>query len=156
MSKFIDDLKRACNGAPAPIGFLPRQTATAPCRMLLLAVVAPEDLDRVAEFIDGADAVLLPVASENPPKKRLTGFAGAAGKTPWGAWLKGKNAAIPELVKAGCDFVVFSGSTVLTAAVDEKTGKILEVEPSIADTMLRTTGSLPVDAVFINDDSVGD
>ncbi|MDO8579116.1 MAG: hypothetical protein Q7R50_08080, partial [Dehalococcoidales bacterium] len=74
----------------------------------------------------------------------------------WGAWLKGKNAAIPELVKAGCDFVVFSGSTVLTAAVDEKTGKILEVEPSIADTMLRTTGSLPVDAVFINDDSVGD
>lgn len=156
MSKFIDDLKRACDGAPAPIGFLPRQSTAAPPRMQLLAVVAPEDLDRVAEFLDGVDAVLLPVSSENPSKKRLTGFAGAAGKTPWGGWLKGKNAAIPELVKTGCDFVVFSGSTVLTAAADEKTGKILEVEPSITDTMLRAAGSLPVDAVFLNDEAIGE
>ena len=156
MSKFIDDLKRACDGAPAPIGFRPQKTTAEPCRMQVLAVVAPEDLDSVAEFIDGADAVLLPVASENPSKKRLTGFAGAAGKTPWGGWLKGKNADIPELVKAGCDFVFFSGSTVLTTAADEKTGKILEVEPSITDTMLRAAGSLPVDAVFLNDDSVGE
>jgi len=156
MSKFIDDLKRAGNGAPSPIGFMPRQPAAAPCRMQLLAVVAPEDLDRVAEFLDGADAVLLPVASENPSKKRLAGFAGGAGKTPWGGWLKSKTAAIPELVKAGCDFVVFSGATVLTAAAEEKTGKILEVGPSITDTLLRAAGNLPVDAVFINDDSVGE
>lgn len=156
MSKFIDDLKRACDGAPAPIGFRPQKTTTAPCRMQLLAVVAPEDLDRVAGFIDGADAVLLSVAGENPSKKRLTGFAGAAGNTPWGGWLKGNNVAIPELVKSGCDFVVFSGSTLLTAAAGEKTGKVLEVEPSITDTMLRSAGNLPVDAVFVNDDSVGE
>lgn len=156
MSKFIDDLKRAGDGAPSPIGFMPRQPVAAPCRMQLLAIVAPEDLDRVTEFLDGADTVLLPVASENPSKKRLTGFSGAAGRTPWGGWLKGKNAAIPELVKAGCDFIVFSGATVLTAAAEEKTGKILELAPSTTDTMLRSAGNLPIDAVFINDDSVGE
>ena len=64
MSKFIDDLKRACDGAPAPIGFMPRPSTAAPCRMQLLALVAPEDLDRVAEFMDGVDAVLLPVNTE--------------------------------------------------------------------------------------------
>ncbi len=156
MSKFVDNLKRACDAVPAPIGFLSRQPTPATCRMQLLATVAPEDLDRAAEFIKGADAVLLPVASENPPKKRLTGFANAAGDTPWGAWLKGKTADVPELAKSGCDFVVFSTSTTLTATADEKTGKIMEVEPSIADSLLRAVNNLPVDAVFVNDDSLSE
>ncbi len=154
MSKFIDNLKRACDNSPAPIGFLPRQSAPSPCRMQVLAVVAPEDLDRASEFINAADAVLLPVASENPPKKRLAAFANAAGETPWGGWLKGKAAGVPELVKAGGDFVVFSSSTELNLSAEEKTGKILEVEPDIADSLLRAVNNLPVDAVFVNDDSL--
>jgi hypothetical protein len=156
MSKFIDNLKRTCEGAPAPIGFLPRQAAVEPCRMQLLAIVAPENLDLAAEFFEGADAVLLPVGSENPTKKRLAAFAAATGKTPWGGWLKGKNAEIDEVVKAGCDFVILSGETSLATVTDEKTSKIIAVEPGIADTMLRAAGSLPVDAVLIDDESMAE
>ena len=154
MSKFVDNLKKVCDGAPAPIGFLPRQTESVPCRMQLVAVVAPENLDRSAEFMEGIDAILLPVASENPSKKRLSGFTAGAGKTPWGGWIEGKNAAVADLVKAGCDFIVLSGATLLSVSIEEKTGKILEVEPAISDTLLRAANGLALDAVFVNDESM--
>lgn len=153
MSKFIDNLKKACQAAPSPIGFLSRQSAPTECRMQVLAIVAPENLDKAVDFINGVDAVLLPVAGENPTKKRLAGFAGAAGNVPWGGWLKGKTAGSAELIKAGCDFVVFSGSNELDLGSDEKTGKIFEIDPSVTDTLLRAANNLPVDAVFINDES---
>lgn len=154
MSKFIDNLKKVCESGPPPIGFLSRKQSVRECRMQVLAMVAPENLDRASEFIKGADAVLLPIAGENPTKKRLTGFAGAAGGVPWGGWLKGKSTGVTDLVKAGCDFVVFSSRIELSMTVDDKMGKILEVEPSIPDALLRAANSLPVDAVLIDDDSL--
>jgi hypothetical protein len=76
----------------------------------------------------------------------------AVANIPWGGWLKTSGqAGISPLIKAGCDFVVFPASTPLTVFNKEevgKTGKILEVEASLSDGLLRTLNGLPIDAVF--------
>lgn len=61
------------------------------------------------------------------------------------------------MVKAGCDFIVFPASpTPLTITADSKAGKILEVEASLTEGMLRAVNDLPADAVFLTDDLAKD
>lgn len=157
MSKFIDTLQRLSQAAPAPMGFMPSRPAPSRLRIQLLAVVAPENLDRAAGFAAGADAVLLPVARQNPATKRLAQLADTLKGVPWGGWLKGGHAGVPELVKAGCDFIVFPASTTpLTVASDSGPGKILEVEASLNEGLLRAINNLPAEAVFVTGDLAGD
>ena len=157
MSKFIDRLKQHSQAAPAPIGFLPRKPSPSKSRIQLLAVVAPENLEKVADSIAGADAVLLPVARQNPSTKRLAELAESLADIPWGGWLKGGHAGVPELVKAGCDFIVFpAAQTPLNIAANIEPGKILEVEASLNEGLLRAINDLPADAVFITDDLTKD
>ena len=157
MSKFIDTVKRLSQPAPAPMGFMPSRPSPSRLRIQLLAVVAPENLDRAAEFAAGADAILLPVARQNPSTKRLAQLADALKGVPWGGWLKGGNAGVPELVKAGCDFIIFPAShTPLSVASGGEPGKILEVEASLGDGLLRAINNLPADAVFVTSDLTGD
>ena len=157
MSKFIDTLKRLSQAAPAPMGFMPSRPSPSRLRIQLLAVVAPENLDQAAEFAAGADAVLLPVARQNPSAKRLAQLAGTLKGIPWGGWLKGGHAGVPDLVKAGCDFIIFPASnTPLTIAAESGLGKILEVESSLNEGLLRAINNLPADAVFVTGDLTGD
>lgn len=157
MSKFIDKLKRLSKAAPEQIGFPTRQPSPSRPKIQLLAIVAPENLDHVADFVAGADAILLPVARQNPSTKRLAALVGTVADVPWGGWLKGGHAGVPELVKAGCDFIVFPAShTPLTIAADSGPGKILEVEASLNEGLLRAINDLPADAVFVTDDLTQD
>ncbi len=153
MSKFVDQLKRLSQVATEPIGFLPRLPSLPKPKIQLLAVVAPENLDGVADFTAGADAVLVPVARQSPSVKRLAALAESLPGIPWGGWLTGGHAGVSELVKAGCDFIVFpASSTPLNIVGESEPGKILEVEALLAEGLLRTVNDLPVDAVFITDD----
>ena len=81
-----------------------------------------------------------------------------AADIPWGGWLKeAGQEGIREIVKAGCDFVVFpAANTSLTIVEDDEVGKILQVEPSLGDGLLRTVNELPIDAVLVSREGEGD
>ena len=54
------------------------------------------------------------------------------------------------MVKAGCDFVVFpAANTPLAILQDDEVGKILQVEVSLSEGLLRAVDELPVDGVLI-------
>ena len=54
------------------------------------------------------------------------------------------------LAKAGCDFVVFpADSSVLVNTPDDEMSKILQVESSLSEGLLKAVNELPVDAVLI-------
>jgi hypothetical protein len=56
------------------------------------------------------------------------------------------------LIEAGCDFVVFSPTSLITdLPQDEKIGKVLQVESSMDDGLLRAINDLPADAVLVTD-----
>jgi len=141
MSKFIDRLKQVSQPTPAPMGFRRSTTESNRPRIQLVAHLENPPKSPGDRFA-AADAVIL-------------SSAGTAFDMAWGMWLrKGEAAEAKQAVEAGADFVVLpAGGPVLAA--DKETGRVLTVETSIADMMLRAVNDLPIDAVLLEDTSAG-
>lgn len=147
MSRFIDKLKVASGEETQPMGFgLGKSTREKP-RMQLVASPASLDLERLSALSD-ADAGIVQVSSSADVKilEKLC----QNGSIPWGRWLRKTGAeSNAKLTKAGCDFIVFSpADTPAMMPKEEKLGKILEVDPALSESLLRTIEDLPVDAVL--------
>jgi hypothetical protein len=155
MSKLIDKLQIAAKGTPPPIGFGMSRKAATKTRLLLIAGLDPAALERAA--VDGADAILVEPGKSHPTPKAIQKAMEAVSDVPWGAYLEENgDKKAGALVEAGCDFLVFpAGSRVADVPRDEKTGKILEVEPSMDDSLLRAINYLPVDAALLTDNIDG-
>ena len=152
MSKFIDRLNQISRVAPQPIGFRAGASVSAKPKMLLVASLAGADVDQLAERVAGADAGLIAIAKASLAAKTFTRVTQAAPKIIWGGWLK--DIAVKDvapMAKAGGDFVVFPAATTpISIAQNKELGKVLEVEASLGEGLLRAAGELPVDAVLIN------
>lgn len=148
MSKFIDKLKQVSTAAPQSMGFRTQQSAPSKRKMLLIAAVSQNDIE--ADYLAGADAGLLDF-SLCSRGNTLKNISRAIPDIPWGGRMRDMDKGeIKEITKSVCDFLVIpSASTPLTVIQDDETGKILEVEPTISDSLLRAANQLPVDAVLI-------
>jgi hypothetical protein len=154
MSRLIDELNRIAKAAPQPMGFRTARSTPSKLRMLLIASLTQVgDTSRLAACVDGADAVLLRLTKSHLAAKTLPKTVGSLPDLPWGCFLDGTGADKTEtLVKAGCDFVVFpAASRFSDMPQDEKVGKILQVESSLGEGLLRGINDLPVDAVLATD-----
>lgn len=154
MSRLIDELNRVARATTQPIGFRAAHPASSKPQILLIASLAQiGDADRLADGVDGADAVLLRLAKSHLTANKLQKIAASLPDTPWGSWLENIDARKMEtLVEAGCDFVAFpAASRVSAIPQDDKVGKILQVEASLGEGLLRAINDLPVDAVLAAD-----
>jgi len=151
MSKFIDRLNQVSRVAPQPMGFKAGASLSAKPKMLLVASLAGADVDQLAERVAGADAGLIAIAKASLATKAFTKVTQAAPKIIWGGWVK--DIAVKDvapMAKAGADFVVFPAATTpISIAQNRDLGKVLEVEASLGEGLLRAVGELPVDAVLI-------
>ncbi len=147
MSQLIDKLNRVAKPVSQPMGFRAVQAATPKARMLLIASPLPsENLNGLGD--SGADAVLLHIAALETVQKLARSPAGI----PWGAWSRGDEKEINAIVEGGSDFVVFPADSPLPAMPQSgKVGKVLQVEPSLNEGLLRAINDLPADAVLITD-----
>ncbi|MBN2240970.1 MAG: hypothetical protein JW712_14465 [Dehalococcoidales bacterium] len=133
MSKFIEKLGKITRGEVASIGFRRAAGENVKKRMQLIACVS--EMDTAVE----ADAVLIPAAG-SPVKA-------ASDETIRGVWLKKAGEEISK--DSGYDFVVFPVDASLTLVSDKEVGKILEIDSSLNDYLVRTLFELPVDAVLV-------
>ena len=154
MSKLIDRLNQAAKAVPQSMGFRVAQPASTKPKMLLIASLAQANIiDNLGDYITGADAVLLPVAKLSPTAKTIQKIARSVPDIPWGGWLRDiSRRGIRPIVTAGCDFVVFPASTVLVMPEDDETGKILQIEASLNEGLLKAVNELPVDAVLLTNE----
>jgi len=150
MSQLIDKLNRVSQTVPQPMGFTAAQPISPKPKLLLIASFTQVNVDGLAEYVDGADGGLLHI-HQSPEAKALQELSRSISNIPWGVWLR--NSGQPEIkqtMKAGCDFVVFpAAKTSLAILQDETVGRILEIEASLSDGLLRAIDELPVDAVLI-------
>lgn len=151
MSKLIDKLNQASQTAP-PIGFKATSATLPKPKMLLIASLAPVNLDGVADYVAGADAGLLPVSELSSGAESIKKALQAVPDIPWGGWLKDVGREeITQIVDAGCDFVVFSAaSTALSILQGNGVGKILEIAASLSEGLLMAVNKSPADAVLIS------
>ena len=157
MSRFIDRLNQVSQAAPQTIGFRTTQPASVRPKMQLVANVDEDNIDSLADYVTGADAGLLRISKFGSDVKTLKKIPKAMSKIPWGGWLgDSAQGKIKQMIKFGCDFVVFpAASTSLAVPQDDEVGKILQVEASLSEGLLRAVNELPVDAVLVADEKEG-
>ena len=70
----------------------------------------------------------------------------------YGTWLtKGDAEEVEKSIKSGADFIILPANGEVLPP-DKKIGKILQIEASITDVLLRTVSELPVDAVLLTEE----
>jgi hypothetical protein len=150
MSKLIDALKKASGAEFKPMGFGKTSAAAGKPRILLIACLSELDVEALAEYAVGADAGLLSVSEPEAGAKALKAAAKAVPKIPWGGWLRHIGSGVTEQV-TGADFLVLPARDAsIELFKDSKVGKILGIDPSLSDGLLKAIDDLPVDGVFIS------
>ena len=153
MSRLIDELNKVARAASQPIGFRTARTASSEPRLLLIASLTLGDTELTADYVDGADAVLLHMAKSRPTAQTVQAAVESLPDIPWGIYQEDAGTGrVAPLIQAGCDFVVFPAvSPVTTTPQNDKVGKVLQVESSLDDGLLRAVNDLPVDAALVTD-----
>ncbi|MBI4187211.1 MAG: hypothetical protein HY530_06910 [Chloroflexi bacterium] len=156
MSQFIGKLKQMSHGAPQSMGF--RKSGPSPQKPgLLLLSWLDGDTEAPADYASAADAGVLSIGEPSAAAAALDRMTGEAPGIPWGGWLtKARRGDIEQVAKAG-DFVVFPADSAFSAMPqDGKAGRVLQVEASSDDGLLRAINALPVDAVLVTGEEGGD
>jgi hypothetical protein len=149
MSRLIDKLKRLRQAETQPMGFMTGRAQSEKTKMQLVARLAAENLEKVSAGLDPADASLIEIARpeglgtlEKACQMKDGAITGGWIKSPDGATLK-------KAFNTACDFLVFPSGIPLTATQTEKVGRVLELEMTLSEGLLRTVNDLPVDAVLV-------
>jgi len=113
--------------------------------MVLIACLPKGTTRAIAAAKESADAVLLKGAQS------LEKLVASLGEATWGAALEEyTEEQITMLKEKGCDFLVFDAAKAPpTLLREEEVGKIVEIDPTIADGLVRAIEQLPIDAVLI-------
>jgi len=152
MSKLVDKFKQISPAELQPMGFRTRQPVSPKPRMVLIATLPEANIEGLTDYVSGADAGLLSVSKRSSGIKNLQKVIKEVSDIPWGVWLGGSQEEITELGRTGCDFVVFPAvNTPLSNFQGDEVGRVLEVESTISEGLLRAVNELPVDAVLVND-----
>lgn len=157
MSRLIDKLNQVSKVAPQPIGFKVQPISQVP-KLLLIASLAQTDIDGLADYVAGADAGLLHISKLSSGAKTLQKVCQVVPDIPWGGWLRDiGQGEVKQMVKVGCDFMVFPATTTSLAILQgDELGKILQVEVSLNEGLLKAADELPVDAVLVGSEQEGE
>jgi len=153
MSRLIDEFLKATQSTSQPMGFRAARPAAAAGRITLIADLKIGAAGNPVDLTEGADAVLLRPGNSRPTPKTIQAMADNLPDIPWGVYLEDNgDRKTASSVEAGCDFIIFPASVrVSNTPQEEKVGRILQVESSMDDGLLRAVNDLPVDAVLIAD-----
>jgi hypothetical protein len=148
MSRFIDKLTRLNKVEPQPMGFLVNKSAAEKKRMQLVALVAAENAGELTAGLTSIDAALIEV-TRSEDIEDLEKACQANNDVPGGGWLRTfDDKVLKKAVDAACDFWVYPADVPLSVTQKEETGRILEIDLSLSEGLLRTVSDLPVDAVL--------
>ena len=158
MSQFIDKLNQVARVVSQSMGFRAAQPVSEKPRILLIASLTGASAGGLADYVAGADVGLLRIPKLSSGVKTLKEISRAVPNIPWGGWLKNiDKGGIKQVAKAGCDFLVFTAAnTPLALLQNDEVGKILEIESSLSEGLLRAVNELPIDAVLITAEQEGE
>jgi hypothetical protein len=144
MSVFIDKLNKLTHAESATIGFRRDQETSSSRKIQLVSLVSKIEGDN-----SGTDALLLDVRDKGIESELVSGMPDGL---PWGVWVKSaRQKELKQLRDAGCDFMVFPAeSTPLEIIEEQDIEKVLEIDITISDPVLRSIVELPIDAVLIS------
>jgi hypothetical protein len=153
MSRFIDILTRIHQKEPQAMGFMVSKSAPVKSRLQLAISLNADNLDKASLNLASADAIVIQIGKPSESKS-LEKICQAKDGLPAGGWIKTtENDTLKKLIDTACDFVVFSPTAPITVIPKGKVGRILQLDASLNEGLLRTVNDLPVDAVLVADET---
>jgi hypothetical protein len=153
MSKLLEKLERISEGSSQPLGFGPAVTRTKIAQMLTIASVPAGNAQLITAATDeGADALLLTVENLEKDSKALAKMNRAKAEIPWGVSLGAASKEdVAQLIELGCDYVIFNpAQTAATVLIEERIGKVLKIDASLPENLVKAINRLQVDAVLLS------
>jgi hypothetical protein len=144
MSKFAEKLRRIYRGSAPSMGF--RKSAELDNPLLLIVADLTKASVKEAKAIAGAGIDAGIVSSEGLNAASFEKLVKAAGDVPLGLFLE--SASKQKIAKLG-DFVVFGVKMPLEVVNEEGVGKLLKIEPSLDQGLVRAINELPIDGVLV-------
>ncbi|MCX6003355.1 MAG: hypothetical protein NTX46_02845 [Chloroflexi bacterium] len=139
MSKFIERLKQVSQPPAHPMGFKTAKTEQSRLKIQLVANIRGTKMKPLTKQLTAADALVLPMLEAD------------VAEVIHGAWLtRGNTEEVDQSVRSGIDFVILPTNGDILSP-DKEIGKILQIEASITDVLLRTANELPIDAVLLSE-----
>ncbi len=156
MSRLSDKFQKAAKLNVQTMGFRTSQKTAREPSLLLILSITPEALKNKADM-DKAGAILIRPESAPVTPESAREIAEIYTEIPVGVYIEDADEKVTDaLAEAGCDFLVFPPSSRLFSVSEEKkTGKIIQVESSMDDSLLRAVNSFSVDAVIAADTFTG-
>jgi hypothetical protein len=156
MSRLIDKFNKATKSTAQPMGFRTSRAAAPEPGLFLIVKTAPDILKNHSD-INSAAAVLIKAEGEMPAARNISKMIEGLEDVPAGLYLQdADDEGIAAMIEAGCDYFIFPASVkVFTVPDEKKTGRIIEIESAMDDSLLRAVNSLPVDAAMVADTFTG-
>lgn len=153
MSKLLEKLERMSEGRARPLGFEAALTRAQISPMLLIAGLPAGKTNIVSTATgEGADALLFN-ADQRKKEKNSPGLINDTQlDIPWGVSLpEATGKEIGQLMEMKCDFVVFTPETTPASVLGkEGIGKVLQIDSSLGDSLIKTITRLQLDAVLLS------
>lgn len=150
MSRLIEKLTNARKMEARSLGFAVNKPAAEKNRMQLVAGIAAGNPDKVSTALNSVDAALIEV-EKGGDLKAVKKLCQAKDGLPAGGWLKVENNEIlQDLSEVSCDFTVFPAASPVAITENEKVGRVMELDATIGEGLLRTVNDLPLDAVLVS------
>jgi hypothetical protein len=152
MSRLSDKFHKAAKLSVQTMGFRTSQKTAREPSLLLIVSITPEAFKNKADA-DKAGAILIRPESAPVTPESARKVAEMYTDIPVGVYIEDADEKVTDaLAEAGCDFLVFPPSSrIFNASEEKKTGKIIQVESSMDDSLLRAVNGLSVDAVIAAD-----
>lgn len=150
-SKLVEKLERLSRPGTQPLGFRTATADKSPA-MLLIASLSTLDNDTMTAVSKAKVDALLLQANKSGAKLKAAGQV-TKNTIPWGASLAAGTAEEVKLLQEdGCDFVVFPAAKTAAAVTQQPDmGKVMRIEPSLLEGVLRTINQLPVECVLLGE-----
>jgi hypothetical protein len=150
MSKFSDLLKSINKTAVPALGFRMVAGDALKSPVLMVIDLTQAAAKKVKELTEsGVAAAFINSSADVSSFKQL---AESLGDIPLGLDLEsGSDLNIDEYIAAGCDFILFNSAASLSLVNNERPGKMLKIEPSLAPVLARAVSdlSLPIDGILL-------
>ena len=150
MSKLVDTMRRVLRGEGPRMGF-GASPSTKQRSMILLAELPSTDPVLASRAVEqSVDGLFFPLPSGDD-FEGIRQVSQLVGALPWGVQLAAADRhLLSSLFEMGCDFLVLSsGSIPLSLLREEKPGKVLQIDGSLSDGLLRALDQLPIDLVLM-------
>lgn len=153
MSKLIDKLVQVSQGTLQPIGFGTNMLKTKTPSMLLLARLQKADVS-IAKAVKGVvDGLIQILPNLTDGKDSFRQILKSADEVPCGAFMEEiTEKDVTALVKEGGDFLVLApAKTPYPILEEENVGKILILESSLEEGLIRAVEEMAVDALLVEE-----